>query len=108
MAVEEPDTFTLTEIACYPNPYNPDTGSTMLMYRLGDEADSVEISIYTVGGRMIKKITGTSTSFGHNEEEWDGREENGGELGNGVYLFRVTAVKGAKENTGAGKIVIMK
>ena len=78
----------------YPNPF---TSSTRFVFTLtGSEIpDFFKIQIMTVNGKVVKEIThaeiGTSLKIGHNitDYAWDGTDEFGNQLANGVYLYRV-------------------
>lgn len=83
----------LSNILPYPNPF---TTSTRFVYTLtgGERIEGVAIQIMTVSGRIVKTITeqdlgmlevGTHTT----DYEWDGTDDYGDQLANGVYLYRV-------------------
>lgn len=84
---------TITRVVNYPNPFS---SSTRFVYTLtGSEVPEVfQVHIYTITGRLVKVVDlkaagdvriGTNLS----EAAWDGRDEYGDRLGNGVYLYRV-------------------
>lgn len=86
---------TITEVLNYPNPF---TTSTQFVFTLtGREVpDQFKIQIMTVSGRVVREIT--SAEFGpirigrnRSAYRWDGRDEFGDRLANGVYLYRVFA-----------------
>lgn len=84
---------TLTEVLNYPNPFST---STRFVYTLtGAEMPEVfQIHIYTISGKMVKMIdlkAQGDVHFGHNitDYAWDGTNEYGEPLANGVYLYRV-------------------
>ncbi|MDZ7271455.1 MAG: type IX secretion system sortase PorU [candidate division KSB1 bacterium] len=76
----------LSEVVNFPNPFRDRTDFTFLVSR---EAD-VTISIYTLAGRMVKKLRLHAVS-NFNAVPWDGRDEDGDELANGLYLYRIVA-----------------
>ena len=56
--------------------------------------DDIIIQIMTVTGKVVREITQDEiglVKIGHNitEYAWDGRDEFGDQLANGVYLYRV-------------------
>ena len=53
----------------YPNPVT--TGTTTIRYFLGEDANSVELSIYDLSGQEITKLTGPTVGFVDNEVIWD-------------------------------------
>ena len=87
----------ISSILNYPNPFST---STRFVYTLtGNEPPAFfKIQIMTVSGRIVREITqdeigplrtGTHTT----DYAWDGTDEFGDRLANGVYLYRVTAQK---------------
>ncbi|MEO0468341.1 MAG: C25 family cysteine peptidase, partial [Bacteroidota bacterium] len=81
---------TITEVLNYPNPFST---STRFVYTLtGIELPEVfQIHIYTISGKMIKTIDLLElgdVKVGRNitEYAWDGTDDNGDYLANGVYL----------------------
>ena len=74
----------------YPNPMNRQTQFT---FELSNDA-LVAFKIYSVAGRLLKKIAPQSCHIGYNvfPETWDGADEDGDRLANGVYLYRLEAV----------------
>jgi len=86
------DELRLENVLNYPNPFDYTTG-THFTFQLNLDAE-IEIKIFTVSGRLIKKLDGIWGEPGFNmvpEEGWDGRDDMGDELANGVYLYKVIA-----------------
>ena len=85
----------ITYLMNYPNPFST---STRFVFTLtGNEApDEIIIQIMTVSGKVVREITedelGT-IQIGRNitEYAWDGTDEFGDPLANGVYLYTVKA-----------------
>ncbi len=84
---------TITNFYPYPNPFST---STRFVFTLtGSEVPSgIKIQIMTVTGKVVREITQDELGpvrIGHNltDYAWDGRDEFGDELANGVYLYRV-------------------
>ena len=85
----------ITEVLNWPNPF---TTSTQFVFTLtGSELPSdFRIDIMNITGKIVKEITLQdigSINIGRNisEYKWDGTDNFGDPLGNGVYLYRVTA-----------------
>jgi hypothetical protein len=84
---------TITHFYPYPNPFSTScrfvftlTGSTI--------PDQMKIQIMTVSGRVVREITQDEIGpirIGNNitSYAWDGRDEFGDQLANGVYFYRV-------------------
>jgi hypothetical protein len=72
----------------FPNPFRPGSGTNVIVDGVGQAAD-VEVRFYTVGGTLVRVLT-TSSAGGQVQVGWDGRDESGAEVANGVYLYQVT------------------
>jgi len=91
----------ISNVLNYPNPFST---STRWVYTLtGDRVpDRFEISIYTVSGKLVKVIDLAGmgeVNYGYNISDytWDGRDEFGDMLANGVYIYKVTAKIGDED-----------
>ena len=84
----------------YPNPF---TTSTAFVFTItgSDVPQNIRIQIMTITGKIVKEITKMELGplhIGRNitEYKWDGTDQYGQKLGNGVYLYRViTNLNGA-------------
>ncbi len=91
----------ITNLLNYPNPF---TTTTAFVFTLtGSELPtSMRIQILTITGKIVKEINLAELGplrIGNNitEYKWDGRDQFGQILANGVYLYRViTDIKGKK------------
>jgi len=112
-------TFDLQHVANYPNPVishttNPDNeGNTRFTYILTDDADNVEIKVYTVSGRLVKTFKNLPNSIEYHEyprsvKGWDCRDEDGRFLANGTYFYKIIARKGKKKIEKIMKMAILK
>ena len=97
--------FKIQDIFNLPNPFNSFTHFT---FNLAGPAnpDEVIIKIYTVAGRLIQEIS-TTGIIGFNKIPWDGRDKDGDQIGNGVYLYKVIVKQGGKQVEGLSKLVKM-
>lgn len=78
----------------YPNPFS---NATRFVYTLTGDAPPTEynISIYTMSGVLVRTLTARDLGplqVGNNltVNAWDGTDEWGNKLANGVYLYKVT------------------
>lgn len=85
----------ITYLMNYPNPFST---STRFVFTLtGNEVpDEMIIQIMTVSGKVVREITEDQLGTIHigrniTEYAWDGTDEFGDPLANGVYLYRVKA-----------------
>ncbi|MCA0429352.1 MAG: C25 family cysteine peptidase [Bacteroidetes bacterium] len=104
----------ITNIVNYPNPFN---NSTRFVFTLtGSEIPEVfTIQIMTISGKLVKEITRAELGelkIGRNitQYAWDGKDNYGDRLANGVYLYKViTKLNGnalEKSTSGADKYII--
>ena len=77
----------IEEVLNYPNPFR---SSTYFTFQLSTDAEVV-IKVFTVDGRLIRRFEPIMADPGFNMIPWDGRDDVGDELGNGVYLYKITA-----------------
>ena len=76
----------------FPNPFNPEKQYTQIRYYL-KKAEEVTITIYDVGGNKIRAVTDRvlKNAGEHTEDSWDGRDENGEIVQNGIYYAQVNS-----------------
>ena len=85
--------FVVTESLMLANPLvypNPVTGPAGFTYVLSHEAD-VTVELYSLNGRLIRRLGPQRVSAGFSETRWDGRSNDGRQLANGTYLCRIRA-----------------
>ncbi len=101
----------ISNILNYPNPFST---STQFVFTLTGETvpDDMKIQIMTVTGKIVKEIMMDELGYLHvgnnvTEYTWDGTDQYGDKLANGVYLYRVVARINGKEyenfDTGTGQ-----
>jgi glucuronoarabinoxylan endo-1,4-beta-xylanase len=69
----------------YPNPFS---SSTVISYKLNKQAD-VQITIYDVLGREVKKINSANQSAGIHGVLWDAKNDLGRKMAAGVYFYQM-------------------
>lgn len=91
----------------YPNPFKDGTNFTFVLTQIPDEID---IKIFTIAGRLIKqiKVSQNDLTTNFNKIFWDGKDEDGDDLANGVYLYKLTMRKDQKVQSVLQKLVVMK
>ncbi len=94
--------LSLEKVLNYPNPFEKTTRFTFQTNRANAE---VTVKIYTLQGRVIQKLEGFVTNLGFNVIEWDGRDYDGDEPANGVYLYKITVRDGTKSRSRIEKMV---
>ncbi len=91
---------TITNVLNYPNPFS--TSTAFVFTLTGAEIPSqFKIQILTVTGKVVREITRQEMGMIHvgrniTDYKWDGRDQYGQLLGNGVYLYRVVTSMNGK------------
>lgn len=91
---------------CYPNPFNP---STTIIFSpssamTGSLPTDVSIAIYSIDGRLVRRVFDGKISAGAKRVVWDGLNQEGNEVTSGVY-FVVATTKWEKHTT---KLVLIR
>jgi FlgD Ig-like domain len=94
----------LTDVLNFPNPF---TASTTIRFRHNQlMAQPYSIVISTITGAVVKTLPG-KTSARTMEVPWDGRNENGIQVANGAYIYRVDLTSANGEvKTASGLMVV--
>ncbi|HLA54355.1 MAG TPA: C25 family cysteine peptidase, partial [Flavitalea sp.] len=117
----------ISNLLNYPNPFS--TSTAFVFTLTGSEVpQNMKIQILTVTGKIVREITSQELGpihIGRNitDYKWDGNDQFGQKLGNGVYLYRfVTTLNGKRMekyqakgddtdmyfNNGYGKMYLMR
>jgi len=73
-----------------PNPFNP---TTKIRFSLPARSQ-VELKIYDIAGREVRTlVNGELEASANHEFSWYGKDNNGAEVGSGVYFYRLDAGK---------------
>lgn len=70
----------------YPNPFN---SQTTIDYQLS-ETGEVELAVYDLLGQHITTLARGIREAGAHAIKWDGRNQTGGNVASGVYLYRLS------------------
>lgn len=99
--VNQPKTYN------YPNPFSPKNEYTRIHYAITEIKSNVTIEIFDFGMNRVKTVIQEAPRSGYAEydELWDGRDDDGNEVANGVYFYKVTI-----DNSEPlwGKIIVLK
>jgi hypothetical protein len=85
------------------NFFNP-TQSTLGMDIRVDQAGEVKLEVFNLAGERVRKITDQTESQGNYHFNWDGRNDAGALVGNGVYLVVIQTPSGKKVQ----KVIVLK
>ena len=96
----------LVEPLNYPNPFTRDTTVTCELTR---PAESLTVKIYTLTGRLIRQLK-TEAPSGFIQLKWDGKDDDGNEVANGVYYGKmiVQSLDDEKDQTHILKMMKLK
>lgn len=89
-----------------PNPFSPDDEVTRIYYRTGSPNSTVTIRIFDFGMNPVKVLlqNATRTNSGVQWTAWDGRRDDGMQVANGVYFYRIEV---NNDLTFWGKILVL-
>ncbi len=73
----------------YPNPFSISTTFEIFLI----EPSEIIIEIFNINGQLVKTIAKGNVLSGLHTYKWDGRNNNGVELENGIYFYRLKADK---------------
>lgn len=98
----------LRDVYNYPNPFSSNT--TFTFQHNITSSINVKIKIYTVAGRLIKEIEEKDLINKFVRIDWDGRDNDGNNIGNGTYLYKLTVESsdGRFKNSVLGKLAVIK
>lgn len=77
---------------CYPNPFNPRQEELKIKYSTNSNDENVTIRIFNFSFNYVRTIIQNVTRNRDLEgapEFWDGRDDNGNYVPNGVYFYRI-------------------
>ncbi len=82
---EIPETYALSQN--FPNPFNPET---VIKYDL-PENTSVQLIIYDLLGREVRRLVDGDMTAGYQNVTWDGRDNAGRQVSSGLYIYKIIA-----------------
>lgn len=84
-----------SETYCYPNPFNPDVEFLKIKYTTAGQDAKITIRIYDFGFNLVRTVIQNASRNGlvdnliQQTENWDGKNEAGFFVSNGVYFYSV-------------------
>ena len=81
-------------LGVYPNPAF--AGTAHILFRI-PPTTAVDVSIYDVTGKLVKKIAAGTFPGGVRTANWDGRDESGKPASAGIYLVRLVGGPGVHQ-----------
>jgi hypothetical protein len=107
--VQPKSSLELNHVLNYPNPF---TTHTQFYFEINEACDvmEVQIQVFTVSGKLVRNIYTSvkSSSFRPSPVDWDGRDDYGDKIANGVYIYhlKVRTSEGSTADT-YQKLVIL-
>ena len=71
----------------YPNPFNPETTIKIQL----PKNSYVTLKIYNMLGQLVRTLVAEDKKAGYYQVVWDGRDNHGVLVANGIYLYRLKA-----------------
>jgi hypothetical protein len=87
----------------FPNPFNPSTTIRFVVPGERGAARPVELAIYDVEGRLVRKLVDGPFGTGEQAVRWDGRTEAGGRAASGAYFMKLEVAGEAR----TGKLTLL-
>lgn len=103
------DELTIADVMNYPNPVGRQ--GTSFTFRQNQLTPlSITVRIYTVAGRVIRTLDAAAAGEPFVRIPWDGRDADGDEIANGVYLYKlvVRTADGRYSSEALGKLAMAK
>ncbi|OGS27584.1 MAG: hypothetical protein A2297_03630 [Elusimicrobia bacterium RIFOXYB2_FULL_48_7] len=89
-------------VHAYPNPCGNVSAESPVRFLTNSSAEA-SVSIYTIGGRLVRRLSAVSGTGAGAYVAWDGKNFAGEQMRRGVYIYKVTGSSGA---TATGKMVL--
>jgi hypothetical protein len=108
--VNNRDELVIDHVLNYPNPFTNKTAFWFEHNQSGTDLQ-VKVDIFTVSGKLLKTLQQTINNAGYRSSdlEWDGRDEWGGKVGKGVYIYRLqVAAPNGKKVSRLQKLVLLR
>ena len=98
----------LLQVYNYPNPFSDNTNFTFELRGI-IPPEEFKIKIFTVAGRLIKELSPSSPlQIGFNKIYWDGKDQDGDEIANGLYFYKIISKHGDEVKTVTQKLAKVK
>lgn len=94
------------ETYAYPNPFSPRFDITRIRYAIPGPSATVTLEVFDFGMQRVRTILRDAPrgGLGEHDEIWDGRDDSGQRVRNGVYFYRLILSEGEPR---WGKIMVL-
>ncbi|MBI5806542.1 M28 family peptidase [candidate division TA06 bacterium] len=88
----------ISDFRLFQNSPNPFSQQTNISYQLPKNG-MVKLNIYNIAGQLVKTLVNSEQQAGSYTVKWNGRDDNGLQASNGVYVCKLEAagIKGTKK-----------
>ncbi len=104
--VKKRETLQVTHVRNFPNPFTTQTSFAFEHNQPGKDLD-VTISIYDLGGRLVKEIRQKVNTGGTRncQVNWQGDTQSGAKITKGVYIYRVIVAAGTSKSESSQQLI---
>ncbi|OGG55038.1 MAG: hypothetical protein A3F84_12995 [Candidatus Handelsmanbacteria bacterium RIFCSPLOWO2_12_FULL_64_10] len=88
----------------FPNPVTRDAHFTYLL----SQPARVSIRVYSIAGHLVRRIEDAPGAPGYNQVRWDGLDQDGAPLGNGAYLYVISARSADQTATARERLIVLR
>lgn len=106
--VKEASDLRLHQVFNFPNPVSHSTVFTF--QRTSTEPIDVQVKLYTMSGRLVLEMRVPVVSDRFVRIPWDGRDQNGDQVANGVYFYKIITrtISGSQSEEALGKLTMLR
>ena len=79
----------------YPNPFSSSNANTTIEFEL-KKPGRAEVAVYNIKGQKVKTLLDGELKFGKHTLIWNGKNEDGNQVANGIYFYKVEQNKETK------------
>lgn len=99
--IEISDILNITDFKSQPNPFYK---KTYIKFTIKEASTRINLAVYDLSGKLIKTITNENFVPGQYELFWEGLNENGYSVSNGVYFLKLVS----EEQSLLLKLIVLK
>lgn len=81
--------------AVYQNAPNPFNQATTIRYQMS-KPGNVSLKVYNIAGQLVKTLIDGNKQPGYYSVNWDGKDEKGCKISNGIYLYQLQTTNCSK------------
>lgn len=90
----------ISDVNCYPNPFNPSTTIQFSQNRPG----RTSVVVYNISGQLVATLIDNYLIEGTHQMRWNGDDNGGNKVASGNYFFRITSDQFEQ----AGRLTLLK